>query len=93
MAKYKVSRIACGDYHTLALTDDGIVFSWGGTLGEKTGHKSNRIIRMERLTKFIVTDIACGDFHSLALTKEGRVFSWGGGVKYKNKGQLGHSDK
>lgn len=69
MAKYKVSRIACGDYHTLALTDDGVVFSWGGTLGEKTGHKSNRIIRMERLTKFIITDIACGDFHSLALTK------------------------
>jgi alpha-tubulin suppressor-like RCC1 family protein len=46
MAQYVVKKIACADYHTLALIDDGTVFSWGGTLWDKTGHKSGGISRM-----------------------------------------------
>lgn len=93
MSQYKVTKVACGDYHTLALTDDGSVFSWGGTLWDKTGHKGGGISKMEKLTGHTITDIACGDFHSIALTNDGRVYSWGGGGQNKNKGQLGHSNK
>ncbi len=37
----KVKQVACGDYHTLCLVDDGTVFAWGGTLHKKTGEKTN----------------------------------------------------
>ena len=33
--KAQVRQVACGDYHTLALTDRGIVYSWGGSLHQK----------------------------------------------------------
>jgi len=32
MNQYYVKKVACGDYHTLALTDNGKVFSCGGSL-------------------------------------------------------------
>lgn len=28
----KVKQVACGDYHTLCLFEDGEVMGWGGTL-------------------------------------------------------------
>lgn len=30
-----IIQVACGDYHTLALSKDGVVFSWGGSLHGK----------------------------------------------------------
>ena len=51
MAQYKVKQVACGDYHTLALTHDGLVFSWGGSLWDKTGHKSGGIHQIEKTSK------------------------------------------
>jgi len=93
MTQHKVRKVACGDYHTLALTEEGAVYSWGGTLWDKTGHKVGGIHRIEHLKGQQITDIACGDFHSLALNSEGQVYSWGGGGQNKNKGQLGHANK
>ena len=69
------------------------MFSWGGTLWDKTGHKVGGIHKIEHLKGQKITDIACGDFHSLALNRQGQVYSWGGGGQNKNKGQLGHSNK
>lgn len=34
---FRVKQVACGDYHTLCLLQDGRVLSWGGTLHKKTG--------------------------------------------------------
>lgn len=93
MSQYIVKKVSCGDYHTLALIDDGTVYSWGGTLWDKTGHKGGGISRMEKLVGQHIIDIACGDFHSIALNSIGQVYSWGGGGQNKNKGQLGHSNK
>lgn len=93
MAQYVVKKIACGDFHTLALIDDGTIFSWGGTLWDKTGHKSGGISRMQKLVGQHIVDIACGDFHSVALNSIGQIYSWGGGSQNKNKGQLGHLNK
>lgn len=30
-----VTQVACGDYHNLALTEDGVVYTWGGSLHKK----------------------------------------------------------
>jgi alpha-tubulin suppressor-like RCC1 family protein len=35
----KVKQVSCGDYHTLALLENGTVFSWGGSLWGKKGQK------------------------------------------------------
>ena len=32
MSQHRVIHVACGDYHTLCLTNLGKVFVWGGTL-------------------------------------------------------------
>ena len=32
MSDFKVIQVACGDYHTLCLTDNGKIFVWGGSL-------------------------------------------------------------
>ena len=33
----RAKSVACGDYHTLCLAEDGRVYAWGGTLYKKTG--------------------------------------------------------
>lgn len=88
----RVKQVACGAYHTLALIENGDVFSWGGTLWGKTGQKSGRVNQVHMLAQHKIVEIACGDFHSLALSDKGEAFSWGGGGASKNKGQLGHSN-
>ena len=35
----RIKSVACGDYHTMALTEEGHVYAWGGTLHKKTGEK------------------------------------------------------
>lgn len=32
LANIKIRQVACGDYHTMCLTSDGIVYVWGGSL-------------------------------------------------------------
>lgn len=79
---------ACGQQHTLVLTEDGQVWSWGlgvfGQLGHGTLH-DEKIPR--RISDFKHPDfpekeikiaaIACGSHHSLALDSDGCVWSWG----------------
>lgn len=91
----KVKQVACGDYHTLCLMDDGTVYTWGGSLHKKLGARQGgkdfrspgRVIG---LGDNQVKKVACGDFHSVALTVTGKVYSWGGGGSFFNKGQCGH---
>jgi RCC1 and BTB domain-containing protein len=35
--RIRAKEVACGDYHTMCLTEDGKVYAWGGTLHNKTG--------------------------------------------------------
>lgn len=36
-ADMRVKQVACGEFHTLALLESGLVYSWGGTLHGKLG--------------------------------------------------------
>jgi alpha-tubulin suppressor-like RCC1 family protein len=78
----KVTTFAYGSYHTLALTQNGELFAWGGnSLGQlgdvlTTGSsKPKQITNIESKSKII--DMACGMAHNLALTEDGEVFAWG----------------
>lgn len=89
---YRVVQVACGsrDAQTLALTEEGFVFSWGdgdfGKLGRGGSEGCSVPHQVERLNGIGVVQIECGAQFSLALSKAGEVWTWGKGDYYR----LGH---
>ncbi|XP_034934449.1 E3 ubiquitin-protein ligase HERC2 [Chelonus insularis] len=90
----RVVQVACGskDAQTLALTEDGSVYSWGdgdfGKLGRGKGGGCCTPLLIDRLNGLGVVQIECGAQFSLALTKYGEVWTWGKGEYFR----LGHGD-
>ena len=78
----RIVQIALGsrDAQTLALADDGRVFSWGdgdfGKLGRGGSDGCNVPHVIDRLTGLGVCQIECGAQFSLALTKSGQIWTW-----------------
>ncbi|CAN5392529.1 hypothetical protein BH11ACT8_BH11ACT8_21630 [soil metagenome] len=67
-----VTAVAAGLYHSLALTDDGVVTAWGWD-GDGTGLSDVPA----SLDGNAVTAIAAGMYHSLALTQDNQLVGWG----------------
>ncbi|XXQ38435.1 Regulator of chromosome condensation (RCC1) repeat [Plasmodiophora brassicae] len=88
-----VVAVACGQSHTVVLTDKGRLYSWGFSRYGQTGHGDRQMVKIPKLVdtekNVEFTHIACGDKHSVALSRTGRVFSFGCG----EHGQLGHGDQ
>ncbi|XP_041645814.1 probable E3 ubiquitin-protein ligase HERC4 isoform X1 [Cheilinus undulatus] len=88
-----IAQVACGFWHSLALSRGGQLFSWGqnrfGQLG--LGISGQNIFTpqiIQSLHGIPFSQIAAGGAHSFALTLSGAVFGWG-----RNKfGQLGLND-
>src|SRR6185437_5680211 len=86
----KVTAVAAGQRHSLALTGGGQVLAWGfngdGQLG--TGNRDSSLVPVatELPTGTKVSGLFAGCFHNVALTAAGRVFTWGAGAR----GQLGN---
>ncbi|KAF5301595.1 hypothetical protein FQR65_LT08900 [Abscondita terminalis] len=89
----KLSSSKGSDGHTLALSEDGLVYSWGdgdyGKLGHGncSTHKEPKLIGGPFLGK-IIKCIHAGYRHSAAVTDEGELYTWGEG----DHGRLGHGD-
>jgi alpha-tubulin suppressor-like RCC1 family protein len=91
LAEKFVIQVAAGWEHTLALTNDGKMYSWGcgykdnkrGTvppvlgLGNSECKASPELITSIETIRIIV--VACGWDHCLALDSDGKVLSWGSG--------------
>lgn len=80
--KLKISSIATGHYHILAITNDKKLFGWGenkeGQLGLGTFKPTYFIPTILDFFKDIpVKQAAGGESHSLVLTETGEVFSFG----------------
>jgi len=96
LSKVKVVQIACGQFATAAVTDDGTVYTWGlndsGQLG-KGDFSSGPVEVPQRIhIDAAVSQVAVGYAHMLAVTVDGRVYAWGRNFY----GQLGvgdHKDK
>ncbi|RMZ71785.1 ran exchange factor prp20 pim1 [Pyrenophora seminiperda CCB06] len=82
----KITHIASGDYHGLAIADDGHIWAWGANNYCETGHTANagaddasvlqpKIIHS--LEGKNVTELAAGSHHNIAITKGGEVLVWG----------------
>jgi len=97
-----IVQIACGDAHTVALSREGLLFSWGGGGCGQLGHSETtkmpkdedgcpyqltpRVV--QHLRPHVVANIACGKAHTIAVSDKGKMFTWGAGAC----GQLGHPD-
>ncbi|KAF6136622.1 hypothetical protein GIB67_016078 [Kingdonia uniflora] len=68
----RITQIASGGYHSLALTDEGKVMSWGhgghGQLGNSSIQNQKVPLAVEALTEERVVYIACGGSSSAAIT-------------------------
>lgn len=58
MVGFQVKKVACGDYHTLALLEDGTVHSWGGTLHKKLGQKKDIHYPYKSPTPYLIESLA-----------------------------------
>ncbi|KAL5981104.1 hypothetical protein ACLOJK_029024 [Asimina triloba] len=88
--------VACGEYHTCAVTLSGDLYTWGdgilnrGLLGHRNevSHWIPKKVcgQMEGLH---VSSISCGPWHTAIVTSAGRLFTFGDGTF----GALGHGDR
>lgn len=77
----KIKAIAVGGYHTVALDEDGTVWTWGrnsyGQLAQPiTSPYKNDNPTPVKLPEPVIA-IAAGDNHTLAVTESGDVWAWG----------------
>lgn len=74
MAGIKIAKIACGSWHSTAISADGDLYTWGWNSNGQLGIKSTEndavsVIAMPQLVEFDsnVKDIACGSRHTICL--------------------------
>ncbi|KAF0720564.1 Aste57867_204 [Aphanomyces stellatus] len=86
-----VTSVACGGFHTLAITDEQRVLAFGhnkaGQLG--LGHRQLRLdngwrssvpTRIDALVAHSIHQVAAGVHHSACISTQGELFTWGCGV-------------
>jgi alpha-tubulin suppressor-like RCC1 family protein len=90
-----VVDIDAGASHSIAVTAEGGLYTWGRGLA--IGHGGNALTQRLVPTKVtgggigeaFVVQVAAGQDHSMALTTTGELYAWGKGAD----GQLGHGGK
>ncbi|XP_024905158.1 probable E3 ubiquitin-protein ligase HERC4 isoform X7 [Pteropus alecto] len=94
LSDIQIVQVACGYYHSLALSKASEVFCWGqnkyGQLGLGVDYKKQTSPQLiKSLLGIPFMQIAAGGAHSFVLTLSGAIFGWG-----RNKfGQLGLNDE
>ncbi len=83
----RLIAVAAGEFHSLAVRDDGTAWAWGengdGQLGDGSGFDKDSPVQVSSLTGVVA--VAAGSGHSLALDKNRAVWAWG----RNDWGQLG----
>uniref|UniRef100_A0A7S3R4J6 RCC1-like domain-containing protein n=1 Tax=Dunaliella tertiolecta TaxID=3047 RepID=A0A7S3R4J6_DUNTE len=87
----RIVSVACGNSHTLAIAENGTLWSCGknrhGQLGNGTMQDGTRLQPVLHVGNCRIVSAAAGVSHSMALASDGSLFTWGDG----SCGQLGHS--
>ncbi|XP_020231048.1 PH, RCC1 and FYVE domains-containing protein 1 [Cajanus cajan] len=96
LSNTNIELVACGEYHTCAVTLSGDLYTWGdgtynyGLLGH--GNQVSHWVpkRVNGLLEGIhVSSISCGPWHTAVVTSAGQLFTFGDGTF----GVLGHGDR
>jgi alpha-tubulin suppressor-like RCC1 family protein len=77
----RITKISCGSFHTLALTELSNVFSWGRGAHGRLGHGNEDDLTVPKLMESFLSrktkDISGGHRHTAAVTMDGAVYCWG----------------
>ncbi|CAA0831639.1 Regulator of chromosome condensation (RCC1) family with FYVE zinc finger domain [Striga hermonthica] len=93
-----VDLVACGEFHTCAVTTAGELYTWGdgthhaGLLGHGPSAAASHWIPRRvagPLDGLRVASVTCGPWHTALITSAGRLFTFGDGTF----GALGHGDR
>jgi alpha-tubulin suppressor-like RCC1 family protein len=80
-ATASVANVSAAAFHTVVLTDDGAVWTWGwantpwGILGTGSDQSDGSLHRLDALPAIVAVDAKFKT--SLAIDKDGRVWAWG----------------
>ncbi|XP_044159252.1 probable E3 ubiquitin-protein ligase HERC6 isoform X2 [Bufo gargarizans] len=90
LSDIRIIQISCGHFHTVALSEDCNVFSWGkndfGQLGLGKPMPNQAIPQVVKSLKGVpLLQVSAGGSQSFALSMSGIVFGWG----KNNAGQIG----
>ena len=76
-----IVKSACGEYHTVALTGDGDIYTWSdrgsGRLGHGHGNEEVTPEKVEALGSEMIADVVCGWCHTLDVSSTGSIYTWG----------------
>ncbi|KAF2712465.1 RCC1/BLIP-II [Pleomassaria siparia CBS 279.74] len=82
----KIVKISCGDYHSLAIGEDGHVWAWGANnycetaIPANAGEDSASILApqiIKSLENLQVVSVEGGSHHNVAITAKGECLAWG----------------
>ncbi|XP_010926966.1 PH, RCC1 and FYVE domains-containing protein 1 isoform X1 [Elaeis guineensis] len=96
LVNMNIELVACGEYHTCAVTLSGDLYTWGdGTFnfgllghGNEVSHWVPKRVHGP-LEGIHVSSISCGPWHTAVVTSAGQLFTFGDGTF----GVLGHGDR
>jgi alpha-tubulin suppressor-like RCC1 family protein len=78
--KIELIQIECGCRHTVGITKEGQVVSWGDNYYGQLGHgdrKESRVpIKVEALDGRVFIKVSCGAKHTAAITDKGELLTW-----------------
>ncbi|CAM8962192.1 unnamed protein product [Rhodiola kirilowii] len=90
----RIQEVAAGLWHTVCISADGDVYSFGGNqfgqlgTGVDQAEVLPRLLDASSIENTRVKGVSCGARHSAVITEEGQVFCWG----WNKYGQLGLGD-
>ncbi|GMI97384.1 hypothetical protein like AT5G19420 [Hibiscus trionum] len=96
LSNTNIELVACGEYHTCAVTLSGDLYTWGdGTYnfgllghGNEVSHWVPKRVNGP-LEGIHVSSISCGPWHTAVVTSAGQLYTFGDGTF----GVLGHGDR
>ncbi|XP_042235207.1 uncharacterized protein LOC121874922 isoform X2 [Homarus americanus] len=85
-----IISVACGQFHSLAVSEDGKLYTWGwgvhGQLGNSNVEDCLTPTPVQRLARKHIVLADGGYAHSVAMSSDGNVYAWGCGTY----GQIGN---
>ncbi|MBA0587700.1 hypothetical protein Gorai_000823 [Gossypium raimondii] len=96
LSNTSIELVACGEYHTCAVTLSGDLYTWGDGMynfgllghGNEVSHWVPKRVNGP-LEGIHVSSISCGPWHTAVVTSAGQLFTFGDGTF----GVLGHGDR
>ncbi|XP_077241344.1 PH, RCC1 and FYVE domains-containing protein 1-like [Tasmannia lanceolata] len=96
LATYNTEFVACGEFHTCAVTMAGELYTWGDGMHNTglLGHGSDVSHWIPKrvsgpLEGLQIASVTCGPWHTALVTSSGQLFTFGDGTF----GVLGHGDR